>query len=356
MSTYFEPKTNVGAPFKVYLKKIIADLEPALAEELQRLEVQVTAISPVVSPLARAFTKANDGGKRVRSALVEFGYELVTNQRAPQMQQAAVAYEIMQTSILSHDDVVDRSELRRGMPTLPRMIGDDHRGISHGITLGDVGYFRAFRLLTELDFDSDTLLRGLSWFSRAMEHTGIGQIFDVELPYVEGKTEEDAITAYAWKTGWYTVTAPICMGATYAGASQELLDALVPFTQAAGIAFQIHDDVLGVYGDADLTKKSVSSDIVEGKHTVLSAKALSVLSDVEKEEFLSLYGNQNLDEQGVERVRCILAECGALKHAEDLALAYVQEAETVLDGIEGIDSDHKELLRSMAYYFIERTA
>jgi len=347
--------TSQGARFKQYINQVIPEIESGLSEELARFTEEGLRISPDLAPLFEAFVRSSDGGKRIRSALVKYGYQMVAGTLHPAINQAAVAFEIMQTSILAHDDLIDQSELRRGLPTLYQRLGNDHRGSSQTVTLADLGYFWTYRMLAELQLPADRVVAGLGWFAQAMVRTATGQVFDVELPYLDHRTERDALTAYAWKTGWYTVTAPICMGATYAGMDMATLRALVPATQAAGIAFQIHDDILGVFGNEDLTKKSVNADIVEGKHTVLSAYAFAEASVGKREVLERLYGNPEIDAEGVATVREVLWETGALAHAQALARHYVAASLELLTEAPLSQTD-KAMLASMAYFFIERSA
>ncbi len=343
--------------FKSYIKAVVRQLEPELIHSLEELTATAAQPSSLTTPLLDRFSLVNAGGKRVRSALVALGWEIATNSPAPlPLIKAGVAYEIVQTAILAHDDMMDRSELRRGMPTLEYQLESGHRGRSLALVLADMGYFWGFQSLSELDLSPEVIVQGMRSFASGMVKTGIGQLYDVELTFRTSFTEADALKAIEWKTAFYTVTAPIRMGAAYAGASKEFLDALEPFTQAAGIVFQIVDDILGVFGEEDETKKSVSSDILEGKRTVLAAYVEIYATGADRELYDRYYGNREITPEQVAEIRELFKRSGAYDHTMRLAQAYADQALGTLDTIEGITDEHRAILHDMVLFFLTRSA
>lgn len=205
----------------------------------------IQKISPNLLTLFEYFIAANKGGKKIRGFLVRLGYGIgsgkwsldfardreVGSGKAREVTQVAAAYEILHTSILAHDDIIDKSPTRRGQPALYKSVGVDQT-----ITLADLGFFLSMKIISESKFDEKLKNQALRMFSQTMVDTAIGQMMDV----AHGDSEKIALL----KTARYTIAGPLKLGAILGGAEAELIRELGEFGESLGIAFQIQDDIL----------------------------------------------------------------------------------------------------------------
>lgn len=205
-------------------------MEKEIEKQLRELRNQVKKISPALLPLVDKFIESCQGGKRLRGKLVILGYKIGNRQQATgkDIAKIAAAYEIMHSAILAHDDIIDQSRTRRGRPSLYKAVG-----VEQAITLADLGFFLAVRIIAESKFPDQLKNQALRMFSQTMIDTAIGQMLDIQ--------HGDIATVRKLKTAKYTVAGPLKLGAMLAGGKLDLLD---QFGTNLGIAFQIKDDIL----------------------------------------------------------------------------------------------------------------
>lgn len=239
------------------LKTILASNARALDKEeiniLTGQRRQIQKISSNLTPVFDEFIKVNKGGKKIRGFLVKLGYELASNHLrgvrqvkaqshlGGEISQVAAAYEILHTSILAHDDVIDKSPTRRGIPSLYKSVG-----VEQAITLADYGFFLAMKIISESKFKQNLKIKALNLFSQTMVETAIGQMLDIQ--------HVDPFTIMKLKTAKYTIAGPLQLGATFGGADERLLGYLGLFGENLGIAFQIRDDILD--GEVESVEKA----------------------------------------------------------------------------------------------------
>jgi geranylgeranyl diphosphate synthase, type I len=213
------------------------------------------------------------GGKRTRPALLVVGYRAASASSSlePAL-DAGVAVELMHAYFLIHDDWMDRDELRRGGPAVHALLGKRFRsrrlGELSGILAGDYAAALALEALSRLDVPASRLSRVLACFAQMQTDAVIGQQLDVLAK------PKDVERAYELKTGSYTVRGPLRMGALMAGAPQRVLTALDRFALPVGVAFQLRDDLLNLFGDPKRTGKPLGGDLKSGKRTPLMLEAL----------------------------------------------------------------------------------
>lgn len=336
-----------------YLQTSAGQINDELDSFFKIWQKEVKKISPKLLPLVKAFIKAGDGGKRLRGTLVKIGYELAqihlrgvtSSHLGGEIIKVAAAYEIFHSSVLIHDDIIDQSLLRRGKPTLYRQLGGNHYGISQSISLADLGFFLSVKLISESNFDEDLKSKALSFFSQIVIDTALGEVLDVE--------KGDALTIIRLKTARYSVVGPLILGAVLAGAKLDLRDQLEEFGENLGIAFQIQDDVLGVFGSEKTLGKSVTSDIEEGKNTLLITYALEHASLKQKAILKKYYGQGNLGDQGLGAVRKVFLDTGSLVYSRQKALQYIFKAKKFIPKLTK-DKKLKDLLVGMADYLVKR--
>ncbi|MCL4366643.1 polyprenyl synthetase family protein [Patescibacteria group bacterium] len=339
--------------FADYLKTTAGQINQELSNFLTNWQQQITGFTPQLSSLHQAFAEANLGGSRLRGVLVKLGYELAGGQSL-EILQPAIAYEIFQTAILAHDDIIDRSRLRRGKPALWQALGGNHYGLSQAICLGDMGFFLAQKLITESNFPDDSKNKALQCFVQTVLETATGEMLDVALPTSgREKSEAEILTLFKLKTAHYTVIGPLSLGVILAAGSEKLLKQIQEYGENLGIAFQIQDDILGIFGEEKVTGKSITSDAEEGKHTLLILSAKQKADSKQQKVLNSLYGKGKISLEELEQIRQIFTQTGALSYSQKKADQLVKKAKDVVVKME-INSHYQQLLLSMADLLVAR--
>lgn len=340
--------------FQDYLKTAAREINQELESFFQKWSQEVKSVNPKLSALNTAFIQANDGGKRIRGALVRLGYELTGGDPTPEILKPAAAFEIFQTAILAHDDIIDLSPIRRGKPTIYKALGGDHYAISQTICLGDIGFFLAYKLISGSKFPEKEKNLAIQFFTRSMLDTALGEVLDVELPHQnQEKSQDDVLTIFHLKTAMYTIIGPLSLGVILGGGQEKLLQDIADFGHNLGIAFQIQDDILGVFGDEETLGKSVTSDIEEGKLTLLCLHSLENASQQQKEILDKYYGKGEIGVEELEQIKKVFIDTGALEHSQNKAQELVKSAQETILGME-IPEDKKDLLLQMADFLVKR--
>lgn len=265
------------------------------------------------------FIISNEGGKYLRGVLAGLGYNVLGKSDKYYI-PLAIALEVFQTSILIHDDIIDKSSKRRGVDTIPFRYMKRYSGIGHvsnsmALCLGDLGFYLANDVLVKNYSDFSNLSFLLRYYNEMAIKTCKGEMIDVILPFYEkniGYTYslEDTITLiYELKTAWYSVVSPFVLGSILGGASLDDIKALEDALINLGVAYQIKDDLFGIYGDEKVIGKG-SSDISEFKQTILYSYTVNTSY---KDELLKYYGNDNLE--SISKVREIFDKSGARDYA-----------------------------------------
>jgi len=266
------------------------------------------------------------GGKRLRPALVYHSYRLCGGLDDDRVMPMAMATELLHTYLLIHDDIMDHAATRRGAPTAhvrfrrfhegAQWPGDAaHFGRSMAILAGDLAHTWAaerFRTAIAEGVGPRTRTALDTTFAAMCEEVIHGQYLEMLLPYEADTSEADVLAVLSMKSGRYSCEQPIELGARLAGGSEELLEPLVRFGSAVGEAFQIQDDILGVFGNPERTGKPVGSDLREGKYTVLVHHTLRRSDSERRARFTKLLGRANLTEAEVHEARDIIRSSGGL--------------------------------------------
>lgn len=315
--------------FKSFVLKNNKFIEKEISNILSIYSKQINNSSRSLLPIFKIFKDANSGGKMLRANLIILGFLLASKQSKikKELFKIAAAFEIFHTAILIHDDIIDQSPLRRGEPSVYKSLGGDHRSVSHAICLGDLGFYIANKIITDSRFSEDKRIKVLSIFQTMSINTIIGEMLDVELPYLKSpRNLEDVLTIHKLKTADYSISYPLSIGAVLGGADKNLLSQLKIFGQNLGIAYQIEDDILGVFGDEKEIGKSSVSDIEEGKNTLLIVKALESASPQERKLLNSLYGKKNIKKHEVEIIKDIFIRTGALEFSKDYSRELIKSS------------------------------
>jgi geranylgeranyl diphosphate synthase type II len=283
--------------------------------------------------LWKVLERNTSGGKRFRPRMVFTTYTAVTTR---------AAFELLHTALIVHDDVIDRDFSRRGIPNVSGSYRDEattagiptptaeHRGMSAAVIAGDLALTGASRLLLQVPCDGPVQARLLDLLDEAVFVSAGGEMIDVELSLSDDLPTVDEILAMERaKTAVYSFEAPLQAGAVLAEAPEAVVRALGEFGREVGVAYQVVDDLLGVFGTQSDTGKTTLGDLREGKRTVLVAHAATTDDWFGIRPFI---GKADLSEAEAEVVRGRLEACGARRFAEQLVEDHAARALGVLDG------------------------
>lgn len=295
------------------------------------------------------------GGKKVRPALTSLGFKLASKKESNSILPTAFAVELMHNGLLIHDDFVDNDATRRGRPTMHKVYlgkNGEHFAASMAIITADVGIFWANEIISNSSFDSKLVTKAIGLFNRHLLNTGYGELMDIDYDFRDKTEWRDILNIRIYKTAYYTFIMPLTVGAVLGGAGDTLLKDIEKFGYNVGLAFQLRDDVLGVFGDSGETGKSNESDILEGKKTLLYFKALELAGEADKKFLETYYGNIESPKQ-VEKIREIIMSTGALEYSESVAKDYIKKGKVFISNLTK-DKDLQETLSTFSDYMIDR--
>jgi geranylgeranyl diphosphate synthase type I len=359
----FDPYDPVGPSFRAAvdarLAEFLAVQRDLLADTGDRLDL--------VWHQAKHFTS---GGKRLRPAFCYWSYAAVAGQPedpAPLLDVAA-SLDLFHVSALIHDDIIDGSDTRRGAPSAHRYFAREHNarawqgspgqfGHDAAIVLGDLLLAGAVAMADRSQIGADRLRRARPYLDAARIEVAAGQYLDL-LNEVRGAGEDplaEAELIMEFKTSKYTVARPVQIGAALGLADQDTLAHLGRFGSHLGHAFQMRDDVLGLFGDPNVTGKPAGDDLREGKRTVLIAHALELAAPAPRARLTALLGDPDIDKEGVDEARTILVTSGAVEATERAIEGEAVRALRLLTELE-LDPDGEQALIALAHQAVDRDA
>lgn len=306
------------------------------------------------------------GGKRVRPALMIAGYEGVGGKDFDKVLPASLSIEALQSYLLIHDDIMDEDGLRRGKGTLHKMYeklhrknygGDDSKkyGENMGIIAGDIANSFAVNQIAKSDFPPEIKVKAMKKFEQIHRHTGYGQVLDVTFNQknVDEITKDDVMTLHYLKTAQYTMAGPLELGAIFGRGSEEQKEMLKEYGVKVGKAFQVYDDMLGLFGNKEKLGKPVDSDLKEGKRTLLILKAIENGDEEQKKTILDLLGKKDITESEVREIRQIVKDTGSYDYSRKLTVRLAEEGKEALNK-DLIDPEIVDFLMGLADYIITR--
>ncbi|WP_324011771.1 polyprenyl synthetase family protein [Microbacterium sp. JZ37] len=330
---------------------------------------------PEAEGFVASATAALVGGKRLRGRFCATGWRAVRGADAAlpsSVVDACAALEVFQAAALVHDDLIDNSDTRRGRPSAHRALESWHRdagwagdaaafGRSGSVLLGDLLLSWSADLFDAALEGLDTAPgRARSEYARMRREVMIGQFLDVAEESAWPRTPDAqhadrALRIASLKSARYSVQQPLVIGAALAGGSDAQLAALAAFGHPLGLAFQLRDDVLGVFGDADETGKPAGDDLREGKRTLLIAYARERATADIRARIDALVGDPDLGDAEIAFLREQIVGSGALERVEERIAAYADEAVAALASAP-IDADAVVDLRQLLDAATQRTA
>ncbi len=302
------------------------------------------AVSAELSPLTDALHDLIAGGKRLRPAFCYWGFRGAGGEDSDELVMAAAALELFQACAIIHDDVMDGSDTRRGQPAAHRRFAGMHRsegwlgdpeafGMGAAVLLGDLCLSWSDEMLATSGLPHEELRRGQAVYAEMRTELMGGQYLDLLEQARGGGSVERALRVARYKSAKYTIEKPLHLGAVLAGAGPEVLAAYSAYGLPLGEAFQLRDDVLGVFGDPSETGKPAGDDLREGKRTALVAKALETATAGQASVVRRHLGDPHLDDAGVTLLRGVIEETGALAAVERLITELTARALAALDDV-----------------------
>ncbi|MDT7547177.1 MAG: geranylgeranyl diphosphate synthase, type [Actinomycetota bacterium] len=341
-------------------------VDKALAAFLSGQGTRLDAISASLVSVQDAISDfLLTGGKRMRPAFCYWGWRGAGGQDTDAAVAAAACLELLQACALIHDDVMDRSDTRRGRPAMHRRFAALHRGeqwhgdpeafgMSAAILLGDLCLIWADEMLNTSGIGAEALLRAQPVYDEMRVELMAGQYLDLIEQARGGGTVESALRVARYKSAKYTIEKPLHLGAVLAGAGQDVLDGYSGYGLPLGEAFQLRDDVLGVFGDPSQTGKPAGDDLREGKRTALIAMALTKATPGQAAVVRRHLGDPHLSSAGVGELREVIRDTGALARVEHLIGELMDDALTAIAAAP-VDEEARRVLQELALAATART-
>jgi len=351
------------------LKKYKKRLDVELRKYFDRKIVEAEKSHPLSKEAVKMvadFTLAD--GKRIRPAMLYYGYLAAGKLDESKILEISMSVELTHTFLLIHDDIIDKDATRHGTATIHeryKKIGrrlspnadNLHFGNSMAMLAGDMTQAMANEIIFNSQFSDDVIIRALDKLQKIVYTIVPGEMLDVVMQARGRSSEQEVLKMYEGKTASYSFEGPLHMGTVLAGCHDEKI--LASFTQYAlslGKAFQIRDDILGLFGNEKKIGKPVGSDIIEGKQTILVVKALEIGNNKQKGIIKKHLGKDNLTSREIEEFRLAVRESSALDYCEKLSEKFVGESITTLDRIDIKNEEAKRFLRGIAEYMVTREA
>ncbi len=354
-------KANKG--MEKYLEKYQRLINRRLIGFFDKKEEKLKKVSDFAVKMCREIRDFTlRGGKRLRPILVYYGYLAGNGKNKEAILDASIFAELLHSYLLIHDDIMDKDEIRRGKPTIHSLYKEkyknlpdrsEHLGISSAILAGDLTAPFAYEILAESNFPNDFKNKAIRKLNIILEDVIAGQTIDIFGGIGRQLEINDILKIMEYKTARYTIEGPLHIGAILAGAPDSVLRKLSQCAVPLGIAFQIRDDILGVFGDTKVTGKSASSDIREGKQTLLIVEALRVAGKNQKKEILEAFDNPNATEKQIKNVREIIKNTGALEKASKEAIKLASRARNIIEKSD-FSKETKQFLIGISDYILER--
>jgi geranylgeranyl diphosphate synthase, type I len=303
-------------------------------------------------------------GKLLRGALVPFAFSLFRpfSTVPSSCYDVGVVMELLQSFLLIHDDIMDQDDLRRGLPAIhaqyERISPEGSRnvsrqyGLSMGICAGDISAFLALNMLTRIDVDGTLKQHVLELVTREITIVGLAQMQDVHHGYLDSVTADDILKVYTYKTGRYTFSLPMQLGAVIAGVDRSRQNSLVRLGERLGRIFQIRDDRLGLLEEAAETGKPVGSDLKENKQTLYRALLFERMAP--DDPVRELFGGSTIGADEVSAVRDALERHNVISDVDAVVEAEAANARNDIAEL-ALSAPEERELRGLLEYNLNRT-
>lgn len=351
--------------FQQFNSYVCHEIDLRLAAFFDRKITDAKKIDPIYGKLLADMKKfILRGGKRLRPTLMLMGYKAAGGKEDELALDAALALEIFHNFVLIHDDVMDGDLKRYGGANITGMYDKRfgkaihpamarHTAEAIAILAGELNEFFTFEILTELQTDPEKIFALQRHFQKTLFETGAGQQLDVMSSVRADLSLSKIEKVNYYKTAQYTITSPLKMGVILAGGSEGLANSFAGFGAQLGKAFQLADDLLGVFGSSRQTGKPVGSDIREGKQTLLMYYAKKLCSAGQWRTIEASFGQEKIGIEDVKIVRQTLQACGAQAKVRIAAEDFLADSLKVLQEI-SLDEGLRRLFVEFANYCVSR--
>ncbi|MBP2047654.1 geranylgeranyl diphosphate synthase type I [Streptomyces griseochromogenes] len=318
-------------------------MDTYLLRLVEEESAQLLRVSTDLAPLCEQLRGSLAQGKRLRAAFLYWGWRAAGQPDCDGIIRAAAAMELVHAAACTHDDIIDDSLVRHGMPTAHAAFADRalDRGDGHGrdrpvalaMMLGDLLMGYAGQVFATCGLPGAFIARTVPLWSALLRETVAGQFLEV-LRTGDGVPQvTESLEVARYKTAKYTVERPLHLGATLGGGSERLLDAFTAYGLPLGEAFQLRDDLLGTFGDPALTGKPNLDDLRDGKPTALMALTVSLVSEDDRQTLTKTVGRPDLDEGEAAHVRRLMETSGACREVEDMITQRLAQAHRALETV-----------------------
>ncbi len=339
------------------IEQIRKNIDRSLSSFLDTVkrDYKLHLVSPILFESIREFTLRE--GKRLRPLLLVLtykGYAPASKKISRKLYNASTCMEFLHNFMLIHDDIIDRSDLRRGRPTMHKVLeatvkssAPQKLGIDLGIIAGDIVYALAIDAFLSIDEKLQRKERALKYFIQTAAFTAMGEFIDTVsgVKPIAEVDEKEVFLNYTLKTARYTFDCPMVTGAILSGADDREIEKISRFGILIGQAFQVQDDIIGIFETEANIGKSILSDLAEGKKTLLVTHAFSVLPKRPRARFLKIFAKKTKTLKDLETVKKIFVEAKSLDYALNAINRRLDEAQTILEALK-MNPESKGLLKA----------
>ncbi|MFH8347756.1 polyprenyl synthetase family protein [Streptomyces sp. NPDC018045] len=325
-------------------------IDTCLRRLVDEEEAELLRVSGDLAPLCRQLRASLTRGKRLRAAFLYWGWRAAGQPDCEGVIKAAAAMELVHAAACTHDDIIDDSRLRHGAPTAHVAFAEggarswntaagapegarQDRSAALAMMLGDLLMGYAGQVFATCGLPGAYVARTVPLWSSLLRETVAGEFLEVLRTGGVVPKVAESLEVARYKTAKYTVERPLHMGATLGGAAPRVLDAFTGFGMPLGEAFQLRDDLLGVFGDPAETGKSNLDDLRDKKPTALLAVTASLLSASQERRLREVLGKPALDEADVAHVRRLMERSGARQRIEDMIQERIAQARAALESV-----------------------
>jgi geranylgeranyl diphosphate synthase type I len=330
-------------------KKIDAQIKDYL--ETEDLCLKLLKMQPSLHKELNKF--AQNGGKRIRPLLFVLAYEALAKKKTNKIYKTAIAFELLHDFLLIHDDIIDRSDIRRGSPSIHKVLSSKTKGLlstnvngnDFAIIAGDIMFSLALKAFLSSTANLKNSNKAMSKFIDCSFFTELGEYIEmIESTKDITKVKESVIyKIYELKTARYTFSYPLSIGAELASANKKVISSLFEYGLLIGVAFQIKDDILGLFADEKKSGKSSLSDINEGKKTLLISKAYQNSNSKGRKLINSALKKKKITHKDLKAIGQIVKKSGSLDYAKKAIEERFLQSQKLLSNIKMRKAIKKEL-------------
>lgn len=345
---------------------LYVNIKPMLWEIKNRIEVELknylaylnklyslSTLSPVIFNSIRDF--ASRSGKRVRPCLFVIGYKGFSRKNPEHLYRSAISLEFLHNFMLVHDDIIDKSDTRRGRPSMHIMLDKYLKGRKNikfdgkdlAIVIGDIMYAFSIHSFLAIEENMERKELALKKLVQAAVYTGSGEFIELfsGITDIGRISKKDIYKIYDFKTANYTFASPLAVGAILAGANKKQVDRLFDYGIYLGRAFQIKDDIIGLFNKESEIGKSNLTDIREAKKTILVWYAYNNADKNTRHRIKAILSKENAGRNDLNIMRRIARDSGALSYAEEEIKLCLNKASNILSTL-SMRKNYKDFLES----------